>query len=61
MHFDAIAILAIIAINAILGYVPLTLGDWGICVALASVVLWADELRKLAARGSRPAAAPAGA
>jgi magnesium-transporting ATPase (P-type) len=28
---------------------------------LASIVLWADELRKLAARRSRPAAAPAGA
>jgi magnesium-transporting ATPase (P-type) len=39
----------------------LSLGDWSICVALASVVLWADELRKLAARRSRPAAAPAGA
>ena len=32
---------------------PLSLGDWGICVALASVVLWADELRKLVARPSR--------
>jgi magnesium-transporting ATPase (P-type) len=40
---------------------PLSLGDWGVCVALASIVLWADELRKLAARRSRPAAAPAGA
>jgi magnesium-transporting ATPase (P-type) len=29
--------------------------------ALASIVLRADELRKLAARSSRPAAAPAGA
>ena len=33
----------------------------GHLVALASIVLWADELRKLAARRSRPAAAPAGA
>jgi P-type Ca2+ transporter type 2C len=40
---------------------PLSLGDWGICVGLASVVLWTDELRKLAARRSRPAAPPAGA
>jgi hypothetical protein len=40
---------------------PLTLGDWGVCVALASIVLWADELRKLVVRLSRPAAAPAGA
>jgi P-type Ca2+ transporter type 2C len=40
---------------------PLGLGDWGICVALASVVLWADELRKLVARRSWPAVAPAGA
>ena len=37
---------------------PLSLGD---CVALSSVVLWADELRKLVARrrASRPALEPA--
>ena len=54
---------------------PLSPGDWSICVApasiglwadelrklAASVGLWADELRKLAARRSRLAAAPAGA
>ncbi|MGH9261144.1 MAG: HAD-IC family P-type ATPase, partial [Acidimicrobiales bacterium] len=26
---------------------PLSLGDWATCAALASAVLWADELRKL--------------
>jgi P-type Ca2+ transporter type 2C len=40
---------------------PLTLGDWGVCVAPASILLWAEELRKLAVRRSRLAAAPAGA
>jgi magnesium-transporting ATPase (P-type) len=29
---------------------PLTAADWVICAALAGMVLWADELRKLAAR-----------
>ena len=27
---------------------PLDAGDWLLCVGLASIVLWADELRKLA-------------
>ncbi len=29
---------------------PLSAGDWAICTALASTVLWADELRKLVRR-----------
>ena len=32
---------------------PLSLGQWGTCVALASAVLWADELRKLVRRHRR--------
>jgi len=34
---------------------PLSLGQWASCAALASAVLWADELRKLARRRRRPA------
>ena len=34
---------------------PLSLGQWASCAALASAVLWADELRKLARRRHRPA------
>ena len=29
---------------------PLSLGQWAICVGLASTVLWAEEIRKLVAR-----------
>jgi magnesium-transporting ATPase (P-type) len=36
--------------NDAFGTAPLSLDDWAICVGLASVVLWADELKKLAAR-----------
>jgi magnesium-transporting ATPase (P-type) len=32
------------------GTVPLSLTDWLVCVALASLVLWVDELRKLLVR-----------
>ena len=31
------------------GTVPLTLGQWGICVAMASIVLWVEEIRKFVA------------
>jgi potassium/sodium efflux P-type ATPase len=34
--------------------VPLGFDDWLICLGLASVVLWADELKKLAERRLRP-------
>jgi P-type Ca2+ transporter type 2C len=35
--------------------VPLDLRDWLVCVAVASTVLWAMELKKLAAAAARPA------
>ena len=38
---------------------PLSAGQWAACAALASAVLWTDELRKLARRLLRPAP-PAG-
>ena len=37
-------------LNAAFGTVPLSLSPWGVCVAMASLVLWATELRKLIAR-----------
>jgi magnesium-transporting ATPase (P-type) len=46
-------------LSAAFGTSPLSAGQWGLCAALASGVLWADELRKLvvrARRGGRPAA-----
>jgi magnesium-transporting ATPase (P-type) len=56
-----VAVVELPFMNKAFSTAPLGLGDWGICVALASVVLWVEELRKLLARRSRPAAAPAGA
>jgi magnesium-transporting ATPase (P-type) len=37
-------------LNAGFGTVPLSIGDWIACVAIASGVLWADEGRKLVVR-----------
>lgn len=40
-------------LNVAFGTVPLSLDQWLVCVAMASAVLWFDELRKLLARGFR--------
>ena len=37
-------------LNDAFGTAPLTLSDWLICVGLASLVLWADEAKKLVER-----------
>jgi magnesium-transporting ATPase (P-type) len=37
-------------LNLAFGTVPLTLGQWGVCVAMASGVLWFIEARKLLSR-----------
>jgi magnesium-transporting ATPase (P-type) len=37
-------------LNAAFGTVPLSAGDWAVCVAIGSSVLWAEELRKWLAR-----------
>jgi P-type Ca2+ transporter type 2C len=34
-------------LNIAFGTVPLTLDQWAVCAAMASVVLWSSELRKL--------------
>jgi magnesium-transporting ATPase (P-type) len=43
-------------LNRAFGTVPLSAGDWALCVAMASSVLWVDELKKLIVRriSSRP-------
>ena len=37
-------------LNLAFGTAPLTLDQWLVCVAMASVVLWSSELRKLVGR-----------
>lgn len=37
-------------LNQAFATVPLSLTDWAVCIAAASIVLWAEELRKLARR-----------
>jgi magnesium-transporting ATPase (P-type) len=41
-------------LNRAFGTTPLSAGDWALCVALASAVLWADELKKLLMRWAGP-------
>ena len=45
-----VAVVHLPFLNLAFGAVPLTLGQWGVCVAMASGVLWASELRKLVER-----------
>jgi P-type Ca2+ transporter type 2C len=37
-------------LNRAFGTTPLSPADWALCAAMASSVLWADELKKLIAR-----------
>jgi P-type Ca2+ transporter type 2C len=37
-------------LNRAFGTTPLSAGDWVRCFAMASLVLWADELKKLLMR-----------
>ena len=45
-----IAVVHLPFLNAAFGTAPLSLGQWIVCTAMASVVLWADELRKIVLR-----------
>jgi potassium/sodium efflux P-type ATPase len=45
-----IAVIHVPVLNHAFGTVPLTADQWLVCAAMASVVLWASELRKLASR-----------
>ena len=40
-------------LNKAFGTIPLAIDDWLLCTALASVVLWADEGKKLLERWLR--------
>jgi magnesium-transporting ATPase (P-type) len=48
-----IAVVNVGVLNAAFGTVPLERGQWAVCVAMASGVLWAGELAKLAHRALR--------
>jgi calcium-translocating P-type ATPase len=48
-----VAVVQLPLLNDAFSTVPLSLGDWMICVGLASLVLWADEAKKLIERRLR--------
>ncbi|HKA84075.1 MAG TPA: cation-translocating P-type ATPase [Acidimicrobiales bacterium] len=48
-----VAVVHVPLLNDAFDTTPLSLGEWATCAALASAVLWADELRKLARRRIR--------
>jgi len=50
-----VAVVNVDFLNVAFGTEPLSWAQWGVCVAMASSVLWADELRKaiLRSRGKR--------
>jgi magnesium-transporting ATPase (P-type) len=45
-----VAVVELAFLNEAFDTTPLALGDWLICLGLASVVLWADEAKKLGRR-----------
>jgi calcium-translocating P-type ATPase len=53
-----IAVVQLPFLNEAFDTTPLAIGDWLICVGLASIVLWADELKKLVERWIRGERAP---
>jgi magnesium-transporting ATPase (P-type) len=48
-----VAVVHLPVLNDAFGTAPLTLSQWLVCAALASSVLWVDELRKLVGRARR--------
>lgn len=48
-----VAVVQLTFLNEAFGTAPLSLGDWLVCLALASMVLWADEAKKLLERRLR--------
>jgi magnesium-transporting ATPase (P-type) len=48
-----VAVVQLPFLNDAFSTVPLAFGDWMICVGLASIVLWADEAKKLVERRLR--------
>jgi len=55
-----VAVVQVPFMNDAFSTAPLGLDDWLICIGLASVVLWADELKKLVARQARATARTSG-
>ena len=49
-----VAVVHVPLMNEAFGTTPLGPGDWLLCVGLASLVLWADEAKKLVERALRP-------
>jgi len=45
-----VAVVNLDFLNLVFGTVPLALDQWLVCVAMASVVFWFSELRKLLSR-----------
>jgi magnesium-transporting ATPase (P-type) len=45
-----VAVVHVAILNEAFDTAPLSAGDWALCVAMASLVLWIEELRKLIAR-----------
>lgn len=45
-----VAVVHLDSLNQAFGTAPLSLGQWGLCVAMASGVLWTSELRKWVTR-----------
>ncbi|HUP72502.1 MAG TPA: cation-translocating P-type ATPase [Acidimicrobiales bacterium] len=45
-----IAVVQLPFLNDAFDTTPLALGDWSVCIGLASIVLWADEAKKLVER-----------
>jgi potassium/sodium efflux P-type ATPase len=45
-----VLVVSVPALNAAFETAPLSLADWMVCVALASLVFWVDELKKLVSR-----------
>lgn len=48
------AVLYLPFLNEAFSTVPLTLGNWGVCVAVASSIVWLRELTKVFARCNKP-------
>jgi magnesium-transporting ATPase (P-type) len=47
-----VAVIYIPVLNTAFGTTPLSFTDWGVATALASVVLWAEEAKKLIMRAT---------
>jgi len=49
-----VAVVHLPVLNVAFGTVPLTLAQWGVCLAMGSAVLWVSEMKKWAGRWMHP-------